>query len=70
LLRHKIHNLFQVFSKEAGRFLRETINYVMSEREKSGIVRQDLIDTLITLKNEDNGKIRSAKANIGSSDLL
>lgn len=42
----------------------------MSEREKSGNVRQDLIDTLITLKNEDMGKTQTAESNIGRLDLL
>lgn len=60
----------QVFSKEASKFLRESITYVMSEREKSGHIRQDLIDTLVSLKNEDKGKSRSAKSNnIGRKNL-
>lgn len=34
-------------------FIQSTIRYVMNEREKSGIKRNDLIDTLIELKKTD-----------------
>lgn len=37
----------------------------MNEREKSGSVRNDLIDTLINLKNEDETKHLSA-TNVGN----
>lgn len=37
--------------------LKSSINEKMEEREQSGIVRNDFIDTLITLKNEDKDKI-------------
>lgn len=58
-------NLFlQVFAKETSEFLRESINFVLSEREKSGNSRQDLIDTLLLLKNEDKGKSQS-QSNFG-----
>jgi len=40
----------------------------MIEREKSGNVRQDLIDTLITLKNEDIGKIQNSTSTIVFQD--
>lgn len=40
---------------------------MMNEREKSGKTRQDLIDTLITLRNEDKAK---TKSNIGRFGLL
>ncbi|KAJ6641330.1 putative cytochrome P450 6g2 [Pseudolycoriella hygida] len=49
----------KVFSKETSNFLRGSINYVLSEREKNGNTRQDLIDTLLTLKNEDKGKTQN-----------
>lgn len=62
--------MLQVFSEETGVFLRKSINYVMSEREKSGNTRQDLIDTLITLRNEDKGMAQNAKSNIGRLELL
>jgi len=55
---------FKVFSKESTEFLRESINYVMTEREASGIVRHDLIDTLISLKNEDKEKIQNSSSEI------
>ncbi|GAB0093905.1 hypothetical protein DMENIID0001_090970 [Sergentomyia squamirostris] len=47
---------FKLFSKETTEFLRSTIQYVMMEREKNGISRNDLIDILITLKNAKNAK--------------
>lgn len=56
--------IFQVFSKESTVFLRNSINHIMSEREQSGTVRNDLIDTLINLKNEDKSKHLSA-TNVG-----
>lgn len=46
--------------------MRESINYVLNEREKSGMVRQDLIDTLLTLKNEDKGKTNRGGTKYGS----
>lgn len=47
---------FKTFSKESDKFLRESIGYVMDEREKNGKIRNDLIDTLVTLRNEDKHK--------------
>lgn len=46
----------QTFGKEANEFLRESINYAIDERAKTGKVRNDLIDTLLALRNEDQGK--------------
>ncbi|XP_055693539.1 cytochrome P450 6g1-like [Lutzomyia longipalpis] len=43
-----------LFSKETNDFLRSTINNVMEERIKSGIKRNDLIDTLIAMNKEDS----------------
>ncbi|XP_055853966.1 cytochrome P450 6g1-like isoform X2 [Episyrphus balteatus] len=40
----------KMFSKEAAQFLRGTINYIMAERTKSGLIRNDLIDTLVAFK--------------------
>lgn len=45
---------FSLFSGLTTKFIQTTIPHVMSEREKSGIKRNDLIDTLIELKNNDN----------------
>lgn len=42
----------KVFSKQSSLFLRKTINYVLAEREKSGLVRRDLIDILLAMKRE------------------
>lgn len=39
--------------------LRTSINEKINEREQSGIIRNDFIDTLVTLKNEDKNKIES-----------
>lgn len=47
---------FKLFSAPTSVFLRSTINYVMGEREKSGEIRNDLIDVLVKLKNEDKNK--------------
>ncbi|XP_055684384.1 cytochrome P450 6g1-like [Lutzomyia longipalpis] len=44
---------FTLFSKETNNFLRSSINYVMEERVKSGTRRNDMIDALIAMKNED-----------------
>lgn len=57
--------MFQVFSKETSEFLRKSINFVLNEREQSGSKRQDLIDTLLILKNEDEGKSQNGAAGIG-----
>uniref|UniRef100_A0A6B2E8P4 Putative cytochrome p450 6g1-like protein n=1 Tax=Phlebotomus kandelakii TaxID=1109342 RepID=A0A6B2E8P4_9DIPT len=44
---------FALFSKETNQFMRSTIHYVMEERIKSGTKRNDLIDTLIMMKETD-----------------
>ncbi|GAB0091884.1 hypothetical protein DMENIID0001_067750 [Sergentomyia squamirostris] len=44
---------FTMYSRETNKFCRNTFNYVMEEREKSKVKRNDLIDILITMKNED-----------------
>uniref|UniRef100_T1GMQ0 Cytochrome P450 n=1 Tax=Megaselia scalaris TaxID=36166 RepID=T1GMQ0_MEGSC len=42
-----------LFTKEASKFLFSTIGYAMEEREKSGTVRNDLIDVLLTFKKQN-----------------
>ncbi|XP_017479502.1 PREDICTED: cytochrome P450 6g1-like [Rhagoletis zephyria] len=42
----------KVFTAEFSSFLRNTINHVMIEREKTGTIRNDLIDVLLDLKKE------------------
>uniref|UniRef100_B4MR39 GK21991 n=1 Tax=Drosophila willistoni TaxID=7260 RepID=B4MR39_DROWI len=42
----------KVFSKKTSEFIRNSINYVLSEREKSGARRNDLIDILLAMKKE------------------
>ncbi|XP_068144876.1 probable cytochrome P450 6w1 [Drosophila tropicalis] len=42
----------KVFSKKTTKFISESINYVLTEREKSGVKRNDLIDTLLAMKRE------------------
>ncbi|XP_059616571.1 cytochrome P450 6g1-like [Phlebotomus argentipes] len=44
---------FSFFSKETNNFMRSTINYVMEERLRTGVKRNDLIDALITMREED-----------------
>lgn len=57
--------LLQLFSKETTVFLRNTIGEIISEREKTGATRNDLIDTLIILKNEDKAK-HSSVTDVGN----
>ncbi|XP_055681824.1 probable cytochrome P450 6g2 [Lutzomyia longipalpis] len=45
---------FTFFSKETNEFIRSSINYVMEERIKSGSKRNDLIDALIAMREEDS----------------
>ncbi|KAH8354947.1 hypothetical protein KR093_002666, partial [Drosophila rubida] len=42
----------KVFSKKTSDFIRRSITYVLEEREKSGLLRRDLVDTLLALKRE------------------
>ncbi|CAG9807632.1 unnamed protein product [Chironomus riparius] len=44
---------FKMFTKEGTEFMEKTITHVMDEREKSKISRNDLIDTLIEIKNSE-----------------
>ncbi|KAH8271609.1 hypothetical protein KR018_011048 [Drosophila ironensis] len=50
----KLTSLFRVkiFPTEFSQFLRRTIGHVMEERERSGLVRNDLIDILLSLRKE------------------
>lgn len=49
----------KAFGSMSNKFMRESINYAMDSREKSGEIRNDLIDTLVVLRNEDKGKLAS-----------
>ncbi|XP_054737901.1 uncharacterized protein LOC129244309 [Anastrepha obliqua] len=51
----------KVFSASVTKFLRKTINNVMEERIKSGIVRNDLIDILIKLRREAEVELKEGK---------
>ncbi|ALC42669.1 Cyp6w1 [Drosophila busckii] len=42
----------KVFSKATSKFLRNSISFVLSERERSGVNRNDLIDILLAMKRE------------------
>lgn len=42
----------KLFSKDTTKFIRNTINYVLSERERTGLKRNDLVDILLALKRE------------------
>ncbi|XP_037945529.1 probable cytochrome P450 6w1 [Teleopsis dalmanni] len=46
----------KAFSKNTTKFLRSSIKHVIAEREKSGAIRNDLIDTLIAMKQEANSQ--------------
>ncbi|XP_070497937.1 probable cytochrome P450 6g2 [Chironomus tepperi] len=48
----KFFNL-KMFTKEGTEFMAKTIMHVMNEREKSKVRRNDLIDILIEMKNND-----------------
>ncbi|XP_037043595.1 probable cytochrome P450 6g2 [Bradysia coprophila] len=61
---------FKAFSKQSTTFLRNTINYIIGERERTGSVRNDLIDTLITLKNEDKSKNLTATNIVFQDDVI
>ncbi|XP_016989788.2 probable cytochrome P450 6w1 [Drosophila rhopaloa] len=42
----------KLFSKETSKFIKKSINYVLTERERSGQKRNDLVDILLALKKE------------------
>ncbi|XP_068147565.1 uncharacterized protein [Drosophila tropicalis] len=42
----------KVFSKKTSEFIRQSITYVLAEREKSGVKRNDLVDILLAMKKE------------------
>ncbi|XP_034478159.1 probable cytochrome P450 6w1 [Drosophila innubila] len=42
----------KAFSKNTSNFVRRSISYVLAEREKSGLVRKDLVDVLLAMKRE------------------
>ncbi|EDV98210.1 cytochrome P450 6g1 [Drosophila grimshawi] len=50
----KLVSLFRVkfFTKEYSNFIRKTIGHVISERERMGTMRNDLIDVLVGLRKE------------------
>lgn len=59
----------KTFGEKSNRFMRESINYAMDSREKSGEIRNDLIDTLLELRKEDKGKAASS-TELGKIELL
>lgn len=42
-----------MFAQRPTKFIKDTFNYVMAERQKSGVKRNDLIDTLIEIQNDN-----------------
>lgn len=47
---------FRTFSREAAAFMRKAISFAMDERIKCGLQRNDLIDTLVSLKKDAAAK--------------
>lgn len=60
----------KVVPDEQTEFLRSTMNYVLSEREKSGKSRNDLIDILIEFKNATKSETLKKGDLIFEGDLL
>lgn len=52
-----------MFSKQSSTFLRDSVGYVMNEREHNGVIRNDLIDMLISIRKEDEDK--PSKSGVG-----
>lgn len=48
---------FRLFGAETSQFIRSSIEFVMCEREKSQVKRNDLIDTLIQLRDDDKDRV-------------
>lgn len=48
---------FRMFNEAMTKFLRSSISFVVGERERSGAVRHDFIDTLIELKRADHDRV-------------
>ncbi|XP_060657330.1 probable cytochrome P450 6w1 [Drosophila nasuta] len=42
----------KVFSKKTSDFIRRSLSYVLEERERTGLLRRDLVDTLLAMKRE------------------
>ncbi|KAH8410249.1 hypothetical protein KR009_010074, partial [Drosophila setifemur] len=42
----------KLFSKDTSNFIRKSINYVLADRERTGLRRNDLVDILLALKRE------------------
>lgn len=57
----------RLFSKETDDFIRNMLRNVIKEREKTGIKRNDLIDTLIAIKNDTS---ENAEDYLKSEDFL
>lgn len=50
---------FVFFGEPANQFLRKTMNEAFAEREKSGKVQNDMIDTLLELKRQDKDTVKA-----------
>lgn len=55
---------FRQFNAKFSAFLRSSIEFVIGERERSGAVRHDLIDTLIELKRADRDRVLEDKDDV------
>lgn len=60
----------KLFSKETSDFFYRTISYVLDEREKSGIRRNDLVDALLAMKREAQASSDKDEKKIASLDYL
>lgn len=59
----------KTFGATSNKFLRESINFAIDHREKSGQKRYDLIDTLVQLRKEDMEKTSEISTELGETQI-
>uniref|UniRef100_A0A1I8NQW6 Cytochrome P450 n=1 Tax=Stomoxys calcitrans TaxID=35570 RepID=A0A1I8NQW6_STOCA len=72
LLLPRLAKLFraELFTKKYQNFLRTSLNNIIEERKRSGVIRNDLIDTLIKLRQEAEGTIEESEKQTYDDTLL